>query len=130
MKCAISLAVCAGFLVGCSEQDMLQYQGRPAQTALECEAALEGRRQNTPYTYVDHSNGASVLGASLGKSIVRGMEKSAYRACLGRVANLPGAPVPAAAPVRTGPATVPVYESAGCPPGVRGMYRGTMMCHG
>lgn len=92
-------------LGACSEQEVLTYQGRPATTALECEAAFQGakQRQNAaPVVYGGGvSPGAAIFGAMIGKSMVRGMTESHYNACLARVANQPAGTVAAPAPLQT-----------------------------
>lgn len=138
MRLCASLAVCAALVAGCTEQRLLTYQGRPAQSALECEAAYQAALDRSDTVSVDYSSGTSVAAAGMAVSFARGMQKSAYRNCFARVANLPNgsgarvttiAPQPGAPmPVRRERQPVAVPRDAGCPPGVSGLYGGTLVC--
>ncbi|MBV2360246.1 hypothetical protein KUH32_10705 [Thalassococcus sp. CAU 1522] len=134
-RTALALA-CAALGAGCAEQDLLQFQGRPAQTVDECRAAYEAARQRGANTPVNYSSGASVLGAGIGKSMARGMIDSAYRSCLARVANNPGAPVQTPAtgrqPARVTTLSRPAVTapSVGCTRGGGVMQGGTGYCVG
>ena len=87
MRVLAGLAVCTLVVTGCSEQEILRYQDRPAQTALECEAAYQAARKRGSSTYVNTSSGASLAGAAIGRGLAKGMVDSAYRSCLARVAQ-------------------------------------------
>ena len=94
-------------LMGCSEQDMMPYQGRVASTALECQAAYEGAKQrqsSTPAYTPGVSIGASIIGNAIGKGMVSGMTASQYKSCLARVANTPPGTVAAPGAVAVAPA--------------------------
>lgn len=110
------LVLLAVALMGCAEQDIMPYQGRVAQTALECQAAYEGARErnsSSPVYTPGVSIGASIIGNAIGKGMVAGMTESQYKTCLARVANtVPGAAAPAtaAAPVAA-PAAKPAVST-------------------
>ena len=99
------VVVLAGLvLAGCSETEILQYQGRPAESALECQAAYEEARSRR--AGVDYSSQGSLIGSAIGSGLVKGITESAYKSCLARVAALPGggttavaSPVPQASPI-------------------------------
>jgi hypothetical protein len=133
MRVVLVLPVLA--LTACSEKDVLQYQGRPAQTALECKAAFEAAKDRSA-SAGNYSSGASALGTLIGKSMVRGMTESHYNACLARVAALqPGASTGTAAPSASAPmpssapAPRPV-QSVGCSAGGGVLQGGTSYCFG
>ena len=133
MRLWAGLAVCAMGVSACSEQQILRYQDRPAETALECEAAYQAARKRGSGTYVNYSSGASVTGAAFGLGIAKGMIDSAYRNCLARVA---GNASPTAAPVAVvdadrnyRKAVEPQYQPVmGCPAGANVIHGGTQYC--
>lgn len=90
MRILVGAALCGFALTACSEQEVLRYQDRPAQTALECEAAYQAARQRGNSQYGNTSSGASFLGASLGRGLAKGIIESSYKQCLARVANSAG----------------------------------------
>ncbi|MCB6178510.1 hypothetical protein LHP98_10240 [Rhodobacter sp. Har01] len=122
-------------LTACSEKDFLQYQGRPAQTALECKAAYEAAKDRSA-SAGNYSSGASALGTLIGKSMVRGMTESHYNACLARVAALQpgtstGMAAPSASEPMSGSAAAPrPVQSGGCSAGGGVMQGGTGYCFG
>jgi hypothetical protein len=136
MRLAVAGAmVCVFGLSACTEQDILRYQDRPAQTALECEAAYQAARQRGSSTYVSHSSGASVAGAALGRGIAKGMIESAYRNCLARVANEPALSRPTVVEADTGTtyrpraAVQPQPPGSGyCPANAGVLHGGTQYC--
>ena len=144
MRARVGTALLASALLlsACAEQQVLVYQGRPAQTALECEAAYREARQRGGYTPAP-STGAGLAGAALGRGIARGIIDSSYRSCLARVAGTaPDATVvavPATTTVttvtkvrRTAPVAVvrtPVRAPA-CYPGAPVLIGGTGYCTG
>lgn len=85
-------------VAGCAEQDVLLYQGRPATTAVECQAAFEAAKQRASAAPVAVYNGASFIGTAIGKGMVSGMNELHYKSCLARVASIaPGTPAVVAA---------------------------------
>jgi hypothetical protein len=123
-------------LVGCSEVDNMPYQGRFAQTALECDAAYQGsrQRQNQPQAYTGGGM-ASLFATSMAKGMVKGMTESQYNSCLARVAGLnPAAPAaPKAVAAESGyaaPAARPPLNSPGCAAGGGVMQGGAGYCIG
>ena len=121
-------------LTACSEQQVLVYEGRPAATAQECEAAYEAAKQRMRSTVIVGNSGASLAGAVIGKSMARGMTESHYNACLTRVQNLPAGSVPVVAPAMTRrPAAVApaaATHTGGCLQGGGAMQGGTGYCIG
>ncbi|SHH91801.1 hypothetical protein [Marivita hallyeonensis] len=133
MRFVALVSVCLLGLTACSEQQILTYQDRPAETVQECEAAYQAARQRGSGTYTDYSSGASVLGASIGRGLARGMIDSAYRSCLARVTNgQPVAPMRATAPVRATNyrerLNVETGVSATCPAGANVLHGGSRYC--
>ena len=120
-------------LMGCSEQDVMPYQGRVATTALECQAAYEGakaRQSSTPAYTPGVSIGASIIGNAIGKGMVSGMTESQYKSCLARVANTPpGTVVAAPSAVASTPAkpASPAKPAAIPAPGGHRACRNTMV---
>jgi hypothetical protein len=110
-------------LVGCGEAAYLSYQGRPAETALECEAAFEEAKARPNYSIP--SNGAELIGAAIGRGIAEGAMNSAYEQCLARVSALPGGGVSTKLPAATAPSPGP---SSGCSRGGGVMQGGTGYC--
>lgn len=92
-------------LGACSEQQVLTYQGRPAATALECEAAFQGAKQRLASTPVIYNSTGALVANVVAAGMVSGMNESHLNSCLARVANAaPGmapAHVPAMAPVES-----------------------------
>lgn len=124
---------CTLILSACTEQEILRYQDRPAETALECEAAYRAARQRGNSAYVDTSSGASVLGAALGKGMAKGMIESAYRNCLARVANAvepSNVSVVEVEPVRNYRRAIEPQEHrpVACPANSNVLYGGTQYC--
>ncbi len=112
----VGAALVALVLMGCAEQDIMPYQGRVAQTALECQAAYEGakeRQSSTPVYTPGVSLGASIIGNAIGKGMVSGMTESQYKSCLARVANIQ--PGTAAAPVASAVPTAKAVPQAVTP---------------
>ncbi|MGA0540443.1 hypothetical protein [Neotabrizicola sp. VNH66] len=86
-------------LAGCGEQAVLSYQGRPAQTAQECQAAYQEAKARPVAT--DYSSRGAMIGSALGKGIAEGMIDQHYQTCLARVGSASGAaarPAVASAP--------------------------------
>ncbi len=80
-------------LSACSEQQVLTYQGRPAATALECEAAFQGAKQRLASTPVIYNSTGVLVANAIAAGMVSGMNESHLNACLARVANAaPGTP--------------------------------------
>ncbi len=124
-------------LGACSEQQVLTYQGRPAATALECEAAFQGANQRVSQAPVAYGTGASMMGAAIGKSMARGMNESHLNACLARVANAAPAyaapaPMPATVPANYPRTVAPAQpmRTVGCSGGGGVMQGGTSYCLG
>jgi hypothetical protein len=122
-------------LLGCSETDILKYQGRPAMTALECQSAYQAARSRSSSGYVDYSNRGSAIGSAIGKGIASGMMESSYKTCLGRVAGLPAGSAVASSPAMSSrpnlPAPAPrVVSHVGCIPGGGVLQGGTSYCIG
>jgi|GEM_PF-1807745 len=142
MRFLVAVALPVFALFGCAEQDVLKYQGRPAQTALECEAAYQAARKDQASTPAYANSGASLLGAAIGRGIVHGMTDSHFKACLARVASIDplasaASPPAVAAPVGAAPdgvaQSVTVTKPAptpGCVPGGGVMQGGTGYCIG
>lgn len=118
-------------LIGCAEQDLMPYQGRVAQTALECDAAYQGAKQRQSSTPVYASSGASMLGAAIGKGMVSGMTESQYKTCLARVANIVPGTAAASSPSTAAPAVptavAPAKPAASSIPTGRRACRNTMV---
>lgn len=98
-------------LMSCAEQDLLSYQGRQPQSALECDAAFQEARRRGSYQPAPTTS-AGALGAAIGKGIGTGMIKSAYEQCLARVAALSPQPGYGAAPVTPVTGATPDYRAA------------------
>lgn len=75
-------------LFGCGEAAYLSYQGRPAETALECKAAYEEAQRRPNYSV--QTSAAGLVGAAIGRGIAEGAMNAAYDECLARVSALPG----------------------------------------
>ncbi len=110
-------------VVGCGESAYLSYQGRPAETALECKAAYEEAQARPNYSIP--SNGAELIGAAIGRGLAEGALNSAYDECLARVSALPGGGQSTALPSSRAPASVP---TSGCTRGGGVMQGGTGYC--
>ncbi|MBN8632850.1 MAG: hypothetical protein J0L76_18615 [Rhodobacterales bacterium] len=112
LRCVVLLPVIG--LLGCGEAAYLSYQGRPAETALECEAAYEAAQDRSRNVPVGTDRG-SLIGAALGRGMVEASMKSAYDQCLARVATLPGggSRVTAASPRASTTARGPSCEAGG-----------------
>ncbi|MGL4321715.1 MAG: hypothetical protein ACRCS3_12715 [Paracoccaceae bacterium] len=123
-------------LSGCGEQAYIQYQGRDAQTALECQAGYEAAKDAADNTVVAvPNNGAGLLAVVLTAGVINGSRESAYEQCLARVAILQPGGVTGAAPAplqSMGAGTVaPVAtRPAGCTPGAGPFQGGTGYCIG
>lgn len=99
------------FISGCSETSVLQYQGRPATTALECKAAYEEAIRRP--VQADYSSPGGMIGTAIGKGMAKGMIESHYENCLARVAGAaPAATGPASSATPTTPAVMPAARSA------------------
>lgn len=101
-------------LLGCGEAAYLSYQGRPAETALECKAAYE-EAQNRPNYASVQTTGAGLIGAAIGRGIAEGALTSAYEGCLARVSALPGGGVSTKVPAASvsSPGPTPRCDSGG-----------------
>lgn len=126
-----SILCCAGVcltLAGCGEQNILRYQGRPAQTAQECEAAYKDARARGSYQPAP-TTGAGLFGAALGKGIAKGMIESAYESCLARVsAATPQGAYRAAVVAEQNAARYPAATSGTCQRGLGVMQGGSGYC--
>jgi hypothetical protein len=101
-------------LMSCAEQDILSYQGRLPQTALECDAAYQEARSRGSYQPTPTTS-AGVYGAAIGKGLATGMIKSAYQQCLARVAAQRPQPGYGAAPVTPVAVPTPDYRAGVAP---------------
>jgi hypothetical protein len=139
MRVLIGVALCGFTLTACSEQEVLRYQDRPAETALECEAAYQAARQRGNNQYMNTSSGASFLGASLGRGLAKGIVESSYKQCLARVADSGGEPTQTnAAETRAASARAQIEAElratpldsrpATCPANAPVVYGGTQYC--
>jgi hypothetical protein len=123
-------------LAGCGERAFIQYQGRDAQTALECEAGYAAAKEQASNTPVVVPGGAAGLVAvALTAGAIGANRDEAYRQCLARVANLPqgGIGAPAGAPLQSTPAVqrpAAITPSSGCVPGAGPFQGGTGYCIG
>ena len=82
-------------LVGCGETDLLVYEGRPAQSAAECQVALKDAQERLRKSPRDYSTRGASIGTALGRGMLGGMIDSAYQQCLDRVGSAGSASVPA-----------------------------------
>jgi hypothetical protein len=110
-------------LVGCGEAAYLSYQGRPAESALECKAAYEEAQRRPNYNIP--TTGAELLGAAIGRGLAEGALNAAYDECLARVSALPGGGQSTALPSSRAPASVP---TSSCTRGGGVMQGGTGYC--
>jgi hypothetical protein len=111
-------------LVGCGEAAYLSYQGRPAETALECKAAYEEAKDRSRNVSVGTDRG-SLIGAAIGRGIVESSVNSAYNECLARVSALPGGGMSTKVPAAT---VAPKGVTSGCSRGGGVMQGGTGYC--
>jgi hypothetical protein len=124
----------AAVVSGCGERAYIDYQGREALTALECQAGYEAakdRGSNT--TVVVPNNGAGLAAIILASGIVSGNIEAAYERCLSRVATLPPGTQPASgtAPLQsTGGALPAAVRPSGCAAGASPFQGGTGYCVG
>ena len=109
-------------LTGCGEAAYLSYQGRPAETALECRAAYQEAQSRGANVSTGNTRGA-LIGAAIGRGLVKGATESAYNQCLARVSANPAA-VGGILPRGAAPSPRVVSEQSGiCAPG-SGPFRG------
>lgn len=137
MRLLVCLAGCAVFASACTEQEILRYQDRPAETALECQAAYQAAKQRGNGQSATYSGGASALGASIGRGLAKGMIESSYRQCLARVANSgDGAATPAPSDSARARVEAELRQTqtanrpVGCPRDASVFYGGTSYCVG
>lgn len=120
-------------LAGCEEQTV--FQGPAAQSAAECKAQYDEARSRTAHIHTDYSNRASVIGASIGRGLSKGVMESAYRQCLERVYASGAQPVPAQpsgrdyrAPIEAQMTPRRQYGSPHCPAHAGVLYGGVQYC--
>jgi hypothetical protein len=135
MRWRLAIAAAAA-LAGCGERAFIQYQGRDAQTALECDAGYEAAKEQASSTPVVVPGGAAGLVAvALTAGAIGANREEAYRQCLARVATLPTGSVGAtsASPAQSfntaSPAPV-APRPDGCAAGAGPFQGGTGYCVG
>lgn len=111
-------------LTGCGEAAYLSYQGRPAETALECKAAYEEAQARPNYSVP--TTGAELIGAAIGRGLAEGALNSAYDECLARVSALPGGGVSTSVPAMSTRPTVTTGSQ--CASGAGPLQGGTGYC--
>jgi hypothetical protein len=128
------LAIAAlAVLSGCGESAYIQYQGRDAMTALECQAGYEAAKDRASGTVVAVPNtGAGIAAIVLAAGVLNGSREAAYERCLSRVATLPpgsatGLTTPASQSFGSSP---PATRPVGCASGSGPFQGGTGYCVG